>query len=139
MNVAYDQNIKTKWRNLLCSLLIVMTLIILLLTEDYSVKYLLVKVILPLVPMFKFVYDKICKINNSISNLKKLRENIENKLKSLSLNDVIDEKCLRNIQDMIFRNRVSNPLIPDFIYRYFWIKLEDEMNYNVEKKIDELK
>lgn len=138
MNITYDQNIKKKYRNLLCGLLFIVALIIILLTENYSVKHLVAKIILPLSPMIKFIYDEIKQIKTSVNNLNRLRENIENTLKSLSINATIKDDKLRSIQDMIFTNRVSSPLIPDYIYRYYRAHLEDQMNYNVEKKIEEL-
>jgi len=73
-----------------------------------------------------------------VDNLQKLREIIENKLSSLSRNDVIEIEELRNIQDRIFNNRILSPLIPDFIYKILWTELEDEMNYSVENRIVEL-
>ena len=74
----------------------------------------------------------------SVDNLQKLRKIIENKLSSLSRNDVIEIEELRNIQDIIFNNRILSPLIPNFIYKILCTELEDEMNYSVENRIVEL-
>ena len=74
----------------------------------------------------------------SVDNLQKLREIIEDNLKSISINDTIDEDELRRIQDRIYQNRILSPLIPDFIYSILWTKLEDQMNYSVKTKIEEM-
>jgi hypothetical protein len=140
MNICYDQNIKRKY-NILLIILAVITFIILLgvsLLNDFSLKKFIIEVILPSIPIFSFTYKEISTSFDSIDNLQKLREIIETKLNSLSIDDTIDKEELRNIQDRIFYNRTSSPLIPDFIYKHLWSELEDQMNYSVEQRINEL-
>lgn len=134
MNICYDQNIKKKYNKLLISLSVLtfITLLIISLTNDFSLKKFIIEVILPSIPILNFTYKEINQNIESVDNLQKLREIIENKLSSLSRNDVIEIEELRNIQDRIFNNRILSPLIPDFIYKILWTELEDEMNYSVE-------
>ena len=106
--------------------------------SDFSLKKFIIEVILPSIPILNFTYKEINQNIESVDNLQKLREIIENKLSSLSRNDVIEIEELRNIQDRIFNNRILSPLIPDFIYKILWTELEDEMNYSVENRIVEL-
>ena len=140
MNICYDQNIKKKYNKLLISLSVLtfITLLIISLTNDFSLKKFIIEVILPSIPILNFTYKEINQNIESVDNLQKLREIIENKLSSLSRNDVIEIEELRNIQDRIFNNRILSPLIPDFIYKILWTELEDEMNYSVENRIVEL-
>ena len=140
MNICYDQNIKKKYNKLLISLSVLtfITLLIISLTNDFSLKKFIIEEILPSIPILNFTYKEINQNIESVDNLQKLREIIENKLSSLSRNDVIEIEELRNIQDRIFNNRILSPLIPDFIYKILWTELEDEMNYSVENRIVEL-
>lgn len=140
MNICYDQNIKKKYNKLLISLSVLtfITLFIISLTNDFSLKKFIIEVILPSIPILNFTYKEINQNIESVDNLQKLREIIENKLSSLSRNDVIEIEELRNIQDRIFNNHILSPLIPDFIYKILWTELEDEMNYSVENRIVEL-
>lgn len=140
MNICYDQNIKKKYNKLLISLSVLtfITLLIISLTNGFSLKKFIIEVILPSIPILNFTYKEINQNIESVDNLQKLREIIENKLSSLSRNDVIEIEELRNIQDRIFNNRILSPLIPDFIYKILWTELEDEMNYSVENRIVEL-
>ena len=140
MNICYDQNIKKKYNKLLISLSVLtfITLLIISLTNDFSLKKFIIEVILPSIPILNFTYKEINQNIESVDNLQKSIEIIENKLSSLSRNDVIEIEELRNIQDRIFNNRILSPLIPDFIYKILWTELEDEMNYSVENRIVEL-
>ncbi len=140
MNICYDQNIKKKYNLLLITLSIITfaTLLIFALSNDFSLKKFIIEVILPSIPIFNFTYKEISTNLESVDNLQKLREIIETRLSSLSVNDTIEVEELRNIQDRIFQNRILSPLIPDFIYKLLWTELEDQMNYSVENRINEL-
>jgi len=140
MNICYDQNIKKKYTQLLISLSI-LTFIILLglsLFNDFSLMKFMIEVILPSIPIFNFTYKEYNTGLESIDNLQKLREIIEDNLKDISIIDSIETEELRRIQDRIYQNRILSPLIPDFIYSFLWNELEDQMNYSVKAKIEEL-
>ncbi|MCD8178064.1 MAG: S-4TM family putative pore-forming effector [Tannerellaceae bacterium] len=139
-NICYDQNIKKKY-NLLLVILSMATFAILLtvaLINNFSLIKFIVEVVLPSVPIFSFAYKEITTNLESVDNLQKLREIIESKLNALSINDTINIEELRNIQDRIFQNRILSPLVPDFIYKLLWSELEDQMNYSVEQRINDL-
>lgn len=140
MNICYDQNIKKKYNQLLIilSLLTFLILLSLALSNDFSLMKFMIEVILPSIPIFAFTYKEYNTSLESVDNLQKLREIIEDNLKSISINDTIDEDELRRIQDRIYQNRILSPLIPDFIYSILWTKLEDQMNYSVKTKIEEM-
>lgn len=140
MNICYDQNIKKKYNTLLVFLssLTFAILFIISLSNDFSLKKFIIEVVLPVFPIFNFSYKEFNTNLESVDNLQKLREIIENKLNEVSKDDVIEQEELRKIQDRIFQNRILSPLIPNTIYNILWGKLEDEMNYSVENKINEL-
>ena len=121
------------------SILTVVTLFLSSLFNDLSLQTFLIEVILPSIPVFMFAYKEINSNTESIDNLNHLKNLIESKLKDVNINSEIDEELLRKIQDRIYQNRVLSPLIPDFIYYFVRTKLEDEMNYSVEKKLEILR
>lgn len=141
MNICYDQNIKKKY-NLLLIILSIVTFLILLgisLIHNFSLMKFMIEVILPSIPIFSFTYKEFNTNLESVDNLQKLREIIEQNLNSISITDSIDLEELRRIQDRIYQNRILSPLIPNFIYSFLWSKLEDQMNYSVKTKIEEIR
>jgi len=140
MNICYDQHIKRKYNFLLITLstLTFITLLFLALSNGFSLIEFMLEVILPSMPIFIFTFKEFSTSLESVDNLQKLREIIEEKLDSTSLNDSINVEELRKIQDRIYQNRILSPLIPDFIYRWLWSGLEDQMNYSVKNKIEEI-
>ncbi len=141
MNICYDQNIKKKYNIILITLSVLtfLTLLMLALSNDFSLMKFMIEAILPSIPIFTFTYKEFNTSLESVDNLQKLREIIEDNLRLISTNDTLDENELRRIQDRIYQNRILSPLIPDFIYSILWSKLEDQMNYSVKTKIKEMK
>lgn len=140
MNICYDQNIKKKY-NILLIILSILTFLILLgfsLFNNFSLMKFMIEVTLPSIPIFTFTYKEFNTNLESVDNLQKLREIIEQNLNSISINDSVDVEELRRIQDRIYQNRILSPLIPDFIYSFLWSELEDQMNYSVKTKIEEI-
>jgi hypothetical protein len=68
-----------------------------------------------------------------------LKEIIEKELDKTTLGGFVDQEKIRRIQDRIYNNRILSSLIPNFIYNILWTELEDEMNYSVENRINELR
>lgn len=141
MNICYDQHIKRKYIFLLITLstFTFITLLILTLSNGFFLIEFMLEVILLSMPIFIFTYKEFSTSLESVDNLQKLREIIEEKLDSISINDSINIDELRKIQDRIYQNRILSPLIPDFIYRWLWSDLEDQMNYSVKNKIEEIR
>lgn len=140
MNICYDQNIKKKYNLLLLSLSII-TFILLLsfsFANDFTLMKFMTEVFLPSFPIFTFTYKEFITNLESVDNLQKLREIIEERLNSTSINTSIESEELRKIQDRIYQNRILSPLIPNFIYDFLWGELEDQMNYSVKNKIEEI-
>ncbi|WP_336734434.1 S-4TM family putative pore-forming effector [Chryseobacterium sp. VD8] len=140
MNICYDQNIKKKYSNILVALSLITFIILLVfsLSSGFSLKKFFIEALFPSMPLFLFTYKEYKTNLETVDNLQKLREIIEDKLDSVSINDIIEVEDLRNIQDRIYQNRILSPLIPNFIYNFLWGDLEDQMNYSVKNKINEL-
>lgn len=140
MNICYDFSIKKKYNFYLIviSVLTFICLLIFSLSQNFTLKKFIIEVILPSLPIFTFTYKEVSTNLEALDNLGKLKEIIENVLTTKRLGDSIDEDKVRKIQDRIFTNRTLSPLIPNFIYNALWTKLEDEMNYSVENRINEL-
>lgn len=140
MNICYDQNIKRKYNMLLIisSILTFLILLVFSLSNNITLMKFMIEVILPSIPIFSFTYKEFNTNLESVDNLQKLREIIEQNLNSISINDSINVEELRRIQDRIYQNRILSPLIPDFIYSFLWSELEDQMNYSVKTKIEEI-
>ncbi|SHG90120.1 S-4TM family putative pore-forming effector [Flavobacterium johnsoniae] len=140
MNICYDQNIKKKY----CILLILLSittfsvLLIFAMISDFTLQKFLIEVIFPSMPLFIFTYKEYKTNLETVDNLQKLKEIIEDRLDLVSINDSVDVQELRKIQDRIYQNRILSPLIPDFIYKILWSELEDQMNYSVKNKIIQL-
>jgi len=141
MNICYDFSIKRKYSFYLVmiSVLTFLCLLIFSLSQNFSLQKFIVEVVLPSLPIFTFTYKEVSTNLEALDNLGKLKEIIESELLAKSLSDSVEKEKVRKIQDRIFSNRMLSPLIPDFIYRALWTKLEDEMNYSVENRINELK
>lgn len=137
MNICYDQNIKKKYSTLLVILSIITfsILFVFSMINDFKLQKFLIEVIFPSMPLFMFTYKEFKTNLETVDNLQKLREIIEDKLNSASINDSINIEELRKIQDRIYQNRILSPLIPNFIYNFLWGELEDQMNYSVKNKI----
>jgi len=85
-----------------------------------------------------FAYKEINSNTESIDNLEHLKNLIEQNLNNININSNIEKSLLRKIQDRIYTNRILSPLVPDFIYVIIRPKLEDEMNYSVQQKVESL-
>ncbi len=137
-NITYDFSVRKRYKTtvLIFSVLTVITLFLISLFNNLTLKTFLIEVVLPSIPVFMFAYKEISSNTESIDNLNHLRDLIESKMKDVNIDSKIDEELLRKIQDRIHHNRVLSPLIPDFIYYLIRTKLEDEMNYSVAKKLE---
>ena len=140
-NITYDFSVRKRYKYLIyiISSLTFLVLLIIALINDLSVKGFLIEVILPSIPIIMFAYKEINSNTESIDNLNHLRNLIESTLSETNINDTIEKKQLRSIQDRIYNNRLLSPLIPDFIYNSLRPKLEDEMNYSMAERIEILR
>jgi hypothetical protein len=139
-NIYYDFSVRKRYTWAM-RILVIFTFIILLiisLKNDINLKSFLIEVVMPSIPVFMFAYKEINSNTESIDNLEHLKNLIENTLSNLTINSNVEKSLLRKIQDRIYSNRILSPLIPDFLYYILRPKLEDEMNYSVAQKVQNL-
>lgn len=139
-NIYYDFSVRKRYTWAM-RILVIFTFIILLiisLKNDINLKSFLIEVVIPSIPVFMFAYKEINSNTESIDNLEHLKNLIENTLSNLTINSNVEKSLLRKIQDRIYSNRILSPLIPDFLYYILRPKLEDEMNYSVAQKVQNL-
>ena len=78
--------------------------------------------------------------NTSVKNLESLKSNINSLwLSILKENSSNLDITIRQIQDKIFMNRKSNPLVPDWVFNKLQNGLEEQMYYSVNQLIEEYK
>lgn len=96
-------------------------------------------VILPLIPLLQACMSQIFQNNESISNLRELKQLIEAEITSIKIDDSLNPSFLRTIQDKIYLNRITSPLIPDKFFYHFRPKLEEQMHYGVLETINTIR
>lgn len=140
MNICYDASIKEKYNYCLYALSVFtfLALLCVSLANNFILQKFIIEVLLPCLPLFLFVYKERSINIESIDNLNNLRDLIERELDNSFIESNTDINTIRKIQDRIYNNRILSPLIPDAIYKILWTKLEDEMNYSVENRINDL-
>lgn len=139
-NIYYDFSVRKRysWVMRIFVVLTFLALLIISLKNDVTLKVFLIEVVIPSIPVFMFAYKEIDCNTESIDNLEHLKNLIEETIEGLTINSSIEKSLLRKIQDRIYANRNLSPLIPDFLYEIIRPKLEDEMNYSVEEKVQKL-
>lgn len=139
-NIYYDFSVRKRytWAMRILVIFTFTILLIISLENNINLKSFLIEVVIPSIPVFMFAYKEINSNTESIDNLEHLKNLIENTLSGLNINSTIEKSLLRKIQDRIYSNRILSPLIPDFLYYILRPKLEDEMNYSVAQKVQNL-
>lgn len=141
-NFSYDYAIRNSFLYWVVgiSLTILVLLILIAVIRDFSLRSFLLTVILPFMPVLTLSVKLFNDHNSSIKNLESLKSNLKT-IWSDVLNKTVTnpEKTIRQIQDKIYLNRKSNPLIPEKIYDYLRPQLEEQMYYCVDELVDEYK
>lgn len=140
-NIYYDFSVRRRYNRILIGTTIITFLILLLISlqNEFDLRAFLIEALIPIIPLFMYVYNNINNNNESIDNLVHLKKIIEEQIKNIKLTDELDPSLIRSIQDRIYTNRILSPLIPNFLFKRMRPNLEDEMNYSVEQKIIQLK
>lgn len=120
-NSALQEKYITILKNITFSVLGI--LIVIAVFNDLSFSRVISSVVYPLVPLIVIVFRIIKNSNKSRKGLNDVKERLENLFEQC--NNIENEKVrseMRTLQDMIFDNRISTPLVPDYIY----LKYKDE-------------
>lgn len=139
-NVYYDFSIRHRFNVLLIGLglFTLLALLVSALLASLTLESFLIQVILPTIPVFILACKEEGKNTESMDNLAILKGLIESRLSNIGLSESVEPCLTRSVQDRIFQNRCSSPLIPDWIYRKLRPAQEDEMNYSIETMIEEI-
>ena len=141
-NFSYDYSMRKSFRNWVVGSSIT-TLVLLVgfaLFKGVTVRALLLTIILPFMPVLTLSVKLYNDHNTSIKALESLKSHITS-LWSGVLNRTATnlEHAIRQIQDKIYLNRKSNPLIPEGIYHRLRPELEQQMYYCVDDLVEEYK
>lgn len=107
--------------------------------NDVSIRTLFIAGIFPYLPILSMALKLYNEHTTSIKNLESLKSTINSAWSTLIKGEAVSEQTIRQIQDRIFLNRKSNPLIPDKIYNKLRSNLEEQMYYSVNLLVEEYK
>jgi SMODS-associating 4TM effector domain len=141
-NFSYDSAIRKSFVFCMSGLSIVVILVsfLIALALNTSTRSLFTLLILPVLPILTFLVKLIKENVTSIKNVESLNSHITT-LWTDVLSDAARnvEKTLRQIQDRIYLNRKSSPLIPEWFYDWQRPSLEKQMLYGVDDLVDQYK
>lgn len=143
-NFRWDVDLRKKL-NICLYILTALTFIFLLMIGiigGLNIEKFIMVVFAPCLPIFEFSIRYVYQNKKAIISLKNTKlhaENAwENAIQSL-LSDNQLEDIARKLQDILFFNRKTNPLIFDKLYWIFQSHQENAMNYSCEQMINEYK
>ena len=93
---------------------------------------------LPMLPITLVVIKQLRSNKESLDNLEELRASIESYLESIIHEPNVPVNVIRQIQDRIYCNRTTSPLMPDALYSKLWSELEEVMSFSAQEKINQL-
>lgn len=140
-NCVYDFTMRNKF-NLGLGLVAGSTFILLLgisLFANSSLSNFLLAVLFPSLPIFLLAIKQFIANNKSIKNLQALKSLIESTLSSVTIDSTINSERIRQIQDKIYTNRSSTPMLPDWVFEKFRSNLETQMHHGVASIIQDIK
>ena len=139
-NCSYDFTLRQRYRNTILLLAGATFLILLIVAgqNGLTVPNFISTVLFPSLPVFILVCKQISMNKEAIDNLKELKDLIEDRLESLTINDKVEPNLIRKIQDKIYLNRINSPLLPEWAYNFLRQNLEDEMHFSVKERVKEL-
>lgn len=141
-NFSYDSTIRRSFQYWLVgtTVTILAVTVLIALVMNASTRALVSMSLLPSLPILTFLGKLVKEHSTSLKNLESLRSNITS-LWSDVLNGTTTnvETTLRRIQDKIYQNRKTSPLIPEWFYNWQRPKLEQRMYYGVSELVKEYK
>lgn len=140
-NFYYDFSLRGYFIRWVIGMAVALLIIIIFFSclNDVSVRTLFISGLFPYLPILSMALKLYNEHTTSIKNLESLKSSINSAWSNLLKRDVISEQTIRQIQDRIFLNRKSNPLIPDNMYNKLRSNLEEQMYYSVSLLVDEYK
>ncbi len=139
-NCVYDYSIRVSFSDAILVVLLITSLFLLFIgfLKGFTLQNFFLLIVFPLLPAFLLLFKTIENNNTSKNSLDALRTTIESVWENIFLNNKIDiNSRARKIQDKIFLNRKNNPLIFDWYYNKKKDQLEKEMEFSVDKLVQQ--
>ena len=139
-NCNYDKSIRKRYNTVVMWTGIITISLIILFTifSGLTLAKILLTIIFPSIPILQWTLRNIHSNNQSILTLEQLNSLINSNWEQAKNGLNIDNSTLRQIQDGIFLNRKSSPLIPDYVYNKMRSKLEKQTRYTVKQLVNEI-
>lgn len=142
-NITYDMRVRGTyaWGLLVTAIFLVIFLLYRGLHEGLSISDLLLTILVPFTPLAAFVLREHRKQSDTVENLTTLKSEVD-KLwaKALKTVDSVElAQDSRNLQDAIYRNRTSNPLVYDWVYWLMRKLNEDTARHAAETLVADAK
>ncbi len=141
-NCTYDYAIRDSFSNAIFIVLATTSLLLLFIgfLKGFTLHNFFLLVVFPLLPAIILLFKTIKDNNTSKKALDALRSITESLWKKLLLNSKIDiDQAAREIQNKIFLNRKNSPLIFNWYYNKKRNQLEKEMEFSVDKLVQQYK
>lgn len=141
-NFSYDSTIRKSFQYWLAgvTLTILIVTVLIALVMNVSTRALVSMSLLPILPILTFLGKLVKEHNTSIKNLESLKSNISSLWSDVLSGTATNvETTLRRIQDKIYQNRKTSPLIPEWFYNWQRPKLEQQMYYGVADLVEQYK
>lgn len=142
-NITYDMRVRKTfaWGLLISAILMVVFLLHHGLDEDLSVHELILTILVPFMPFAAFVLREHRKQSDTVESLTTQKSEVDKlwakALKTPDSNELGQDS--RNLQDAIYRNRTSNPLVYDWVYWLMRKLNEDSARHAAETLVAEVK
>jgi hypothetical protein len=140
-NIAYDMRVRKMYSGILLGAVVVLVVVLTAigLHQDLKVNELILTIYLPALPLAAFVLREHRKQGDTIETLTTIKTEVE-KAWDKALGGASSAELTitaRALQDAIYRHRVSNPLVFDWLYNRLRNRNEDLTRHAAEKLVAE--
>jgi hypothetical protein len=139
-NFAYDMAIRRSflyWVVGIC-LVILTAILVIALIVNASGRSIAAMSIFPILPVLVFAGRLVKEHLASLKNLDSLNASIMSLWSEILIGPALDvERTIRQIQDKLYLNRRSSPLIPEWFYTWKRPCLEEQMYYGVDELVQQ--
>ena len=141
-NLHWDSSLRKDivFRSKVILVIILTTIVLLGIWNDFSVRNLLTNVLALLFPICWFFYKMITEHNDTIKEMERLRRINDKLIESTILNDLSADELIRQcreLQTAIYNHRKSARPIPNHLHKKRKDEQEDESAYRMQQYLDE--
>lgn len=144
-NISWEGKLRSRYIQLiyLVGVILFLSLITYGILKSLLLKDFIVLIFAPLLPVLYFAIQQIVDNNRAIYNLKNLKSKFEDYWQEIISSETISDERINDfsykLQEQIYSNRYSNPLIFNWMYDYLQSKDETSMKKSAEQLVNELK